>query len=246
MQLYKSAARRSFRDAFRREETPSASLDLTTPAFHFLDMIAFGLEEKRSGRFPEEADILERALTGRIELVTGMGAVNEYRYYPAGATAPLPMTLSSALVTELAPFILVLRHVSSLPVLILEEPEAHLHPELQRRMAQVIVRLIRKGLFVWITTHSENFCQEINNFIKLGSLPPDKRAEAQQKLGYGEQDYLDLDDVSGYEFKLDETGERSTVVEMKRKESGLVMPTFNKAIIKLSKDVAYLDNLLNE
>jgi ABC-type multidrug transport system ATPase subunit len=156
------------------------------------------------------------------------------------------MNLSSALVTELAPLVLLLRHASGFPVLVLEEPEAHLHPELQRRMAQVIVRLVRKGLFVWITTHSENFCQEINNFIKLGSLRPDKRAEAQHKLGYGSQDYLDLDDVSGCEFKLDETGERSTVVEMKRKEAGLVMPTFNKAIMSLSDAVFYLDDLLDQ
>lgn len=245
MQLYKAAARRSFRDAFRREETPEEWLELTTPAFHFLDMIAFGLKDKRESRYAEEASFLEQAMNGKIELVQTKG-VNEYRYHPTGAQMALPMNLSSALVTELAPLVLVLRHVSSLPVLFLEEPEAHLHPELQRRVAQIIARLIRKGLFVWITTHSENFCQELNNFIKLGSLAGDKRAEAQRKLGYDPDDYLDLEEVAGYEFKPDGSGQRSAVAEMKRTEAGLVMPSFNRAIIKLSKDVAYLDNLLSD
>ncbi len=31
---------------------------------------------------------------------------------------------------------------------------------------------------------------------------------------------------------------------MKRTEAGLVMPTFNKAIVRLSKEVTYLDDLL--
>ena len=35
-----------------------------------------------------------------------------------------------------------------------------------------------------------------------------------QKFGYGLHDYLELDDVSGYEFKPDETGQRTSVVEM--------------------------------
>lgn len=247
MHLYKAAARRSMHETFRRTaEKRDFSLDLTTPAFHFIDMLAFGLKREQSQRYAEEAAFLEQSLTGNVELVADAGAVNEYRYHPAGTTAPLPMQLSSALVTELAPLILVLRHLSSFPALVLEEPEAHLHPQLQRRIAQVIGRLVHKGLFVWVTTHSENFCQEINNLIKLGSLPPDKRAEAQQKLGYDPQDYLDLDDVSGCELRLDPTGKRSTAVAMKRTEAGLVMPTFNQAIVKLSQDVAYLDGLLNE
>jgi AAA15 family ATPase/GTPase len=151
------------------------------------------------------------------------------------------MSLSSSLVTEVTPIILALRHVRHIPVLILEEPEAHLHPKLQRKLAQVVVRLIRKGLYVWITTHSENFCQQINNFMKLGALDPSRRAEAQQKLGYGEQDYLEFDDVGGYEFKLDETGERSIVTPLKKKERGLVMPTFNKELLALGKEIDFLN-----
>ncbi len=140
-------------------------------------MIAFGLKNKPATRYADEATFLERYISGRVELVAGLG-VNEYRYHPEGASVPLPMQLSSALITELAPLVLVLRHLEHFPAIVLEEPEAHLHPEIQRRVAQVVVRLIRKGVCVWITTHSENFCQQINNFLKLGALPEEKRREA--------------------------------------------------------------------
>jgi len=245
VQLYKAATRQIMRGAYRRVDDEGDLLDLTAPAFHFVDMLAFGLKEKRAPAFAAEADLLEGALKGQVELVTG-SATNDFRYKPGGAHAALSMSRSSSLVTELAPLVLVLRHLSSFPVLILEEPEAHLHPELQRRIAQVIVRLIRKGRHVWITTHSENLCQQINNFLELGALAQDRRGNAQQQLGYGEQDYLLLDEVGGYEFRLDPAGERSSVVEMKKTARGIVMPTFNTMLLRLGDEVERLDQLLAE
>lgn len=247
MQLYKAAARRSMRGAFRATEELEQEdwLDLTTPAYHFLDLITFGIRPGRASNYRSEADLLEAGMDGRFELVDGPrgNGLNEFRYRPAGAESSLPMKLSSALVTELGPLVLVLRHARGMPLLVLEEPEAHLHPALQRRLAQVVVRLVRKGLCVWITTHSENFCQQLNNFIKLGSLAPDKRAAAQRELGFEEQDFLELDDIAGNEFNVGPDG-RSTVSEMKRTEAGLVMPAFNREILALSRQVAYLDDLL--
>jgi hypothetical protein len=74
-----------------------------------------------------------------------------------------------------------------------------------------------------------------------------RRAEEEAwraELGYEPQDYLTLDDVSGYELRPDAADLHTEVVEMKRTEAGLVMPTFNKAIVRLSKEVTYLDDLL--
>lgn len=245
MLLYKALIRRQLRQLRQVERAREDSFDLTSPAVQFAELLAIDLK-KSKGKYSEEADFLEAGLNGRVELVSGAVGVNEYVYYPAGSESPLTMAMSSSLVTEIAPIVLVLRHMSSFPVLILEEPEAHLHPKLQRKLAQVIVRLIRKGLYVWITTHSENFCQQINNFLKIGALDAEHRAEAQQKLGYGKQDYLLLDDVTGYQFKLDETGERSIVTPLKRAPRGMAMPTFNKELIDLAKEIDYLDEQAQE
>lgn len=242
MQLYKAAARETMRRAFVGE---GERIELTAPAFHFLDMLAFGFRHGTRGRFVDEAEMLERALGGHFELLSGTG-VHDYRYHPTGASAVLSMQLSSSVVSELGPLVMVLRHARSMPLLILEEPEAHLHPGLQRVLARVIVRLIRKGLCVWITTHSEDFCQQINNFIKLGSMPVEKRIASLKHLGYDEQEFLDLVDVTGHEVRLQEGAGASTVTEMERTPSGLVMPTFNETIYALGEEISYLDNQLEE
>jgi hypothetical protein len=201
---------------------------MTRPAYHFIDLLAFKMP-RQEGPYASEATFLESGLDGRVALISGPVGINEYAYYPAGAVgaANLRLSLASSLVTELAPIVLVLRHLSDFPVLVLEEPEAHLHPRLQRRLAQVIVRLVRKGLYVWITTHSENFCQQINNFMKIGAAADraQLRADMQKTLGhaYGEQDYLTPDDVAGYEFV--NQGERSIVRALDKHPDGLVMPT---------------------
>jgi energy-coupling factor transporter ATP-binding protein EcfA2 len=237
MLLFKSVARRQTIGAMMKQQEAT---DLTSPTIQFLDLIAFALDLAK-GEYTEEADFLESDIRGRIELSKGFGATNEYTFHPTGGP-PLPMSLSSSMITELAPVIMVLRHMSDFPVLVLEEPEAHLHPHLQRKLAQVIVRLIRKGLYVWITTHSENFCQQINNFMKIGADP--ERADLQKQYGYGEQDYLELEDIAGYEF-INE-GDHSVVKPMKKTERGVVMPSFNKELYDLGKQVMELRRRADE
>ncbi len=209
-------------------------VQLTAPAVHFLQLLALGLKSDNKGPYAAEADLLERdAFPGTVALAASVGINDvEYRYDPA--QAPLPMQLSSSLVTELSPLILVLRHASELPHLFLEEPEAHLHPRLVRLVAQVIARLVRKGVQVCVTTHSADFCQQINNFIKLGSLPPEQRAALQDQYGYEAADYLAEDEVAGYQFRIGENG-RSTVTKLEESPSGLAMPTFNEELFALSK-----------
>ena len=220
----------------------SAPLRLTLPAVRLLNLLAVGLTGE-PGEYGEDAAFLEKELGGRIALearASGVG-VNEYAYHPSGSEARLDMSLSSSIVTELAPIILVLRHVDGFPILVLEEPEAHLHPTMQRHLARTIVRLIRKGLFVWITTHSEDFCQQINNFMKLGAHP--RRAEMQAKYNYREDEYLTVDDVAGYQFVREaNAGGRTVVRQLKKTPQGLVMPTFNVPLAELTDEAIDLDD----
>lgn len=237
MLLYRSLAQRLSHNALVKtgDAQPQAP-DLTRPAVDLVDLL-LGLRPDAVGAYPDEAALLEAAIGGKFSVRSDIGLTEVVYEHTVGEPA-LPMQLSSSLVTELAPVILTLRHVSGYQVLIIEEPDAHLHPKLQRVLAQVIVRLIRKGLFVWITTHSENFCQQINNFMKLGAHP--RRAEMQKKLGYEANDYLDVDDVGGYQFEADAAG-RTVVTEMKKMPEGLAMPTFNRELAALTNEVIALD-----
>ena len=78
---------------------------------------------------------------------------------------------ASSMVSELAPLVLFLRGVVNPgDTLIIEEPEAHLHPGAQADMAVILARLVRAGVRVIITTHSDWMLQEIGNLALEGLL----------------------------------------------------------------------------
>ncbi len=114
---------------------------------------------------------------------------------------------TSSMVSELAPLVLYLKHsVESGDLLIIEEPESHLHPANQRKLAWAIVKLIRDGLNVMLTTHSDYFLSQLSNFVRL-SLLADERVTA----GYDAKAFIDPDDVGCYLFEWDEEGRGSRV-----------------------------------
>ncbi|MGZ4031743.1 MAG: AAA family ATPase, partial [Tumebacillaceae bacterium] len=120
--------------------------------------------------------------------------------------------------------------------LIIEEPEAHLNLDMQRKMAQAIVRLVNLGLPVWITTHSDTMFQQINNLIKLNNHP--KRTELAKKFGYEESDFLDPICARVYQFRVNEG--KTKVEASKLTQYGFAAPTFNETIMDLTKETIEL------
>ena len=95
----------------------------------------------------------------------------EFCYRPQESEQTVPVNRVSSMVSELAPLFLFLRGVVGAgDTLIIEEPEAHLHPGAQTQIAFTLSRLIRAGVRVVVTTHSEWLLQEIGNLIREGEL----------------------------------------------------------------------------
>ena len=118
------------------------------------------------------ADTLEtEVLGGQILLKPSPSGYPDFRYRPQGMKEDMRLSQTSSMVSELAPLVLFLRElVRPSDTLIIEEPEAHLHPGAQADMAVVLARLVRAGVRVIITTHSDWLLQEIGNLIRVGEL----------------------------------------------------------------------------
>jgi len=156
----------------------------------------------------------------------------------------IPLHRASSTVSELAPLFLYLKYIIEPgSILIIEEPEAHLHPANQRILAKYLVRLIRNGVYIIITTHSEYLLEQLSNFIMLSKIEPKKRAE---KYGYAEDDYLARDELAAYVFNLDKTGIGSRIVEVEiTEEDGISQEEFLKVHEVLYDEVLRLERDLD-
>lgn len=172
----------------------------------------------------EKSSFYELAVNFEKELIKGeilVRTIDEYRepeikYKFNGAEIPLHRTSST--VSELAPLFLYLKYYLERDnILIIEEPEAHLHPQNQLILAKYLVRMIRKGLHIVITTHSDFLLEQINNLILLSRIEGKRRKE---KYNYDEEDYLDYNEVSAYLFEYDNItkGHKIIRVEITRDE----------------------------
>ena len=110
-------------------------------------------------------------LNGQIRLKPSASGYPDFRYLPHGINEEIRLSQTSSMVSELAPLVLFLRSgVKPGDTLIIEEPEAHLHPGAQADMAVILARLVRAGVRVIITTHSDWMLQEIGNLVRVGEL----------------------------------------------------------------------------
>lgn len=99
----------------------------------------------------------------------------EFLYHPKKTTETLRLSQSSSMVSELAPLVLFLRGiVKPGDLLIIEEPESHLHPDAQTAIARTLARLVREGVRLVITTHSDWLLQQLGNLIREGEANKQK------------------------------------------------------------------------
>jgi len=168
----------------------------------FLQQIVNYKERKgSSSKIRRVAEQLEtELLEGKIEVKRPTPEASpEFLYRPDQAEEALRMSHSSAMVSELAPLVLYLRSiVKQGDLLIIEEPESHLHPGLQTKIAHIFARLIRAGVRVMITTHSNWLLQQIGNLIREGELQKHGKPTSESA------DWLKAEEVGAWQFHKNE------------------------------------------
>ena len=127
----------------------------------------------------------DNALALRMEQALLRGTVRAERseidypsfvYRPEGWEKDLPLMNASSMVSELAPVVLYLRHVVRPgDLLIIEEPESHLHPAMQVEFIRQLAVAVKSGIRILITTHSEWVLEELANLVRLSELPVERR-----------------------------------------------------------------------
>ena len=135
------------------------------------------------------------------------------RFRVAVRGVELPLERAPSGLREVAPLIYVLRHaLRPGSFLVVEEPEAHLHPDAQALVTRVLAGLAKRGVTVVATTHSLHVVDELSNLLRLGSLSPEEKSE----LGYEEWEGLRPGEICVYHIEAD-----GRVMEVEVSEEGL-------------------------
>ena len=182
-------------------------------------------------------------LAGSVRVERSDANYPSFLYRPSGWEEDLPLMRTSSMVSELAPVVLYLRHVVQRgDVLIVEEPEAHLHPAMQAAFARELARLVRAGVRIVLTTHSEWLLEQIGNLVRLSALPRRRRSGIE-----GADVALEPSQVGAWLFKPSQRPRGSIVQEVKPdRQTGLFATDFDNVSLALYNDGAEIFNRLQE
>ena len=140
-------------------------------------------------------------LAGQILMKPSASGYPEFLYCPTDMGEEVRLTRAASMVSELAPVVLFLRGgIRSSDMLIIEEPEAHLHPGAQTDIALTLAGLVRAGVRVVVTTHSDWLLKEIANLIRIGEL---KRKDVSKIKKISSTQWLLPEEVGTWWFQKD-------------------------------------------
>ncbi len=166
----------------------------------------------------------------------------QFSFQPDGWENSLPLKNASSMVSELAPILLCLRnHVNNGDVLIVEEPESHLHPSMQVQLMRELAAIVNAGVRVIVTTHSEWMLEELANLTRMGALPSNERDTID-----GGSSALSPEKVGAWLFQPGEHPNGSTVSQIDLDESGLYPSGFDDVAIALHNNWARISNKLEK
>jgi hypothetical protein len=221
----------------RTGPTPTLSGVLADFLQHLIE-----IDRRHPGRrrfHPELGQSIEESiLQGSVQIERDGTGYPSFRYRPSDWGSDLPLMRVSSMVAELAPLVLYLRHVVATDnVLIVEEPESHLHPAMQVELVGQLAKLIQAGIRVLVTTHSEWVLDELANIVRLSEVPEKERGG----ISNGET-ALTADQVGAWLFKPREGAGGTAIKEVPLDETGYAGTGFEEVAMALHNRFATIND----
>ena len=165
------------------------------------------------------------------------GEVNkeETTYIYTTNDASMPVSAAAASIREIAPLqILAKKQDVSRCAILVEEPEAHLHPLKQRMMADIIGALSHNGAIMQITTHSDYFLRRLNELIMFAKAiktvdEPDKLRTLSEKVNIVEDMSIDESIIGAY--LLRKQADNTSIAVKQDISNGIPFAAFRDAIL---------------
>jgi predicted ATPase len=190
---------------------------------HILNTEKFTLEERKKVFVAPALDLLEEeVLRGRLE----MGEDLSVMYQETGVEKPIDLINASSMVSEISAIYLLSGMLRKGWWLIIEEPEAHVHPRGQMGLARFMAALARLGVNVIATTHSDLIALKLAQMVGLAGLSPEDRV----KLGYREDEYLTKEELALYFMEPTEGGSVARKIEVSETGEVSELPTYTKVV----------------
>lgn len=183
----------------------------------------------------EKPDIPETLMNELTEILEGRVYKEDASYMYETRGDKIPISAAASSIRELAPLTMYLSNINiSTAAILMEEPEAHLHPLKQRMMGDVLSMMVSSKAIVQITTHSDYLLKRLNELIALynlkGKISEEQYSDLSAKLKVEDFLLLDPSNVSGYYLCRREDGS----VEIVKQDTSKKIPfnSFSEALQK--------------
>ena len=184
------------------------------------------------------------------DILEGNVTVNDNKYiYYMNDGGPLPISAAAASVKEIVPLELIAEKTNvANDAILIEEPEAHLHPQKQRMAADIIAAFFNAGAHLQITTHSDYFIGRINELMMLGRVKnrveKDRFEDICKKTGIYEGLALNRENISAYLLKRNDDG--YSVIDRLSMVDGIPFASFTDTIRKSMQINNFLEDIIND